>query len=238
MHNSLCITAWRGLTNPMGRRLNVRFKEDVACFWRAFKNVAIVFSFVVNFVTVMALLALSVPGLRTAFALKIGLLDPLLNDLDSAFVGLGEATIDTTVQIDESIPIEFVLPLDEKLPIGFDLPIEQETTVVLRKAVPLNAPATFTFPGGGGAIHGSVQLSLPVDMALPIRLSMVVPVSQTVPVRLQVPVEQRVPIQMTVPVHIQLGESGLDPVVTELRGAIAPVKYGVGLLPDELGWLP
>lgn len=213
-------------------------KQDLACFWNAFKDVAIVFSFGVNFVLVLALLLLSIPGLRTTLALKAGLLEPLLNDLDTAFVGLGEATIDTAVQIDESIPIQFDLPLDESLPIGFDLPIEQNTTVVLQQAVPLNAPATFTLPGGGGAIHGYVTLSLPSGMALPVRLSMVVPVSQTVPVRLQVPVDQNVPIQMNVPVQIKLGEAGLDPVVGKLRTAIGPVKYQVDSLPDRIVGLP
>jgi hypothetical protein len=213
-------------------------REDLAYWWQAFKNVAIVFSFVVNFVMVLLLLGLSLPGLRTAFALKTGLLEPLLTDLDSAFVGLGEATIDTTVQIDESIPIQFDLPLDEPLPIGFELPIEQNTTVVLQQAVPLDAPATFTFPGAGGAIHGNVSLALPVGMALPVRLSMVVPVSQTVPVRMDVPVDQQVPIRLTVPVHIDLGEAGLDPVVRELRTAIWPVRYQVESLPDGIGGLP
>jgi hypothetical protein len=74
-------------------------------------------------------------------------------------------------------------------------------------------------------------------MALPVRLSMVVPVSQTVPVQLDVPVDQDVPIQLAVPVQIELGESGLDPVVSELRGALEPVKPWVELL-DRICGLP
>lgn len=206
-------------------------------FWDAFRDVAIIFSFLVNFVLVVVLLALAVPGLRAALALKNGLAEPLVNDLDAAFVSLGEATVSTTVRIDKSIPIQFELPLDESLPIRFDLPIEQDTTVVLRQAVPLNVPATFTFPGSGGAINGSVSLSLPAGMALPIHLSMVVPVSQTVPVRMQVPVDQMVPIQMDVPVQIKLGEAGLNPVVAKLRAALEPVKEQLGRLPSHLGRL-
>lgn len=213
-------------------------KEDWACFWNAFKNVAVVFSFVVNFVMLMALLLFTIPSVRAALSLKAGLVDPLLSDLDAAFVGLGEATVDTTVQIDKSIPIQFDLPLNESLPIGFDLAIEQDTTVVLKKAVPLSVPATFTFPGGGGAINGSVFLSLPQGMELPIHLSMVVPVSQTIPVVMDVPVDQMIPIQMTVPVHIMLGEAGLNPVVGQLRDSIAPVKQQMELLPNELRILP
>jgi len=213
-------------------------KQDRASLWNAFKNVAIVFSFVVNFILVLLVLVLSIPGLRAAFALKTGLVEPLVNDLDSAFVGLGEATIKTTVQIDESIPIQFVLPLDEALPISFDLPISQDTTVVLRQPVALNEQATFTFPNGGGQIHGLVSLYLPAGMALPVRLNMVVPVNQTVPVQLNVPVDQNIPIQMDVPVAITLGESGLDPVVDDLRGALEPIKTQIERLPDGIAGLP
>jgi hypothetical protein len=213
-------------------------KQDRGTLWNAFKNVAIVFSFVVNLVLVLLVLVLAIPGLRTAFALKTGLVEPLVNDLDGAFVGLGDATIKTTVQIDESIPIQFDLPLDEALPISFDLPISQNTTVVLQAPVALNEQATFTFPNGGGQIHGRVTLSLPAGMALPVQLNMVVPVNQTVPVQLDVPVDQNVPIQMEVPVEIALGESGLDPVVDELRGALEPIKTQIERLPDGIAGLP
>jgi hypothetical protein len=208
--------------------------ERLKNFWDAFKDIAILFSFAVNFVLVVVLLVVSIPALRATFALKTGMVEPLLTDLDDAFIGLGEATINTTVQINEPIPIQFDLPLDQPLPIDFQLPIEQNTTVVLNAPVPLYMPASFNLPGGGGSINGSVSLSLPTGMQLPIRLSMLVPVSQTVPVRMSVPVNQTIPIQMTVPVRIKLGESGLDPVVQELRGAIQPVKVQIESLPDGI----
>jgi len=207
-------------------------------YWGAFKNVAIVFSFVVNLVLVIVLLVLLVPGVRTLLVLRNDLLEPLVSDLDGAFVSLGEATIDTRVKIDESIPINFVLPLDESLPISFDLEIDQDTIVILNEEVPLYAPARFTFPGSGGAINGTVSLALPKGMALPVRLSMVVPVRQSVPVQLEVPVSQQVPIQMDVPVAITLGESGLDPVVGELRQSLVPARRVVDELPSKLLWLP
>jgi hypothetical protein len=208
--------------------------ERLKRFWNAFRDIAIIFSFVVNFVLVVLLIVLTLPALRTAFALKTGMVEPLLYDLDEAFVGLGEATIDTTVEIDESIPIQFDLPLDQSLPIDFQLPIEQPTVVVLTAPVPLNLPARFNLPGGGGVINGTVSLSLPTGMLMPIRLSMVVPVSQTVPVRMNVPVSETIPIQMAVPVHIGLGEAGLDPAVQELRAVFQPLREQIEALPDEM----
>ena len=204
-------------------------------FWNAFKDIAIIFSFAVNFVTVVLLLLIGVPAIQAVFALKTGLVEPLLNDLDAAFVGLGEATIDTTVQIDEPIPIQFNLPLSETMPINFQLSIEQNTAVVLNAPVPLNMPARFNLPGGGGVINGTVSLALPTGLRLPVYLSMVVPVSQTIPVRMNVPVNQTIPIQMEVPVHIKLGEAGLDPAVGQLRAVFYPLKEQIESLPDGIG---
>jgi hypothetical protein len=208
--------------------------ERLKRFWNAFRDVAIIFSFVVNLVLVVTLLMVSVPGLRTAFALKAGLVEPLLSDLDAAFVGLGEANIDTTINIDEPVGIVFDLPLNQPMPIEFPLPVTQDTVVVVTEAVPLNLPARFSLPGGGGVINGSVALSLPEGMRLPIRLDMIVPVSQEVPVRMTVPVSQTVPIQMEVPVHIELGEAGLDPAVQRLRGVFVPLREQVDNLPDGI----
>ncbi|MCX7680534.1 MAG: hypothetical protein N2508_00970 [Anaerolineae bacterium] len=202
--------------------------------WHRVREWAIVFSFIVNLVMVLALLVLSLPALQLIFALKNGLIEPMLVNLDTAFVGLGEATIHTTVQIDETIPIQFALPLDQPLPIEFQLPIEQDTVVTLNAPVPLNVPAQFVLPGGGGAINGTVFLYLPAGMQLPVHLTMVVPVSQTIPVRMSVPVNQEIPVRMNVPVTLKLGEAGLAPVVSELRGAIRPVKEQMERLPDGI----
>jgi len=206
--------------------------DRVKRYWEAFKNVAIVFSFIVNLIFVIALLVVTVPALRTTFAIKTGLVEPMLEDLDQAFVQLGESTIETQIPIDQQVPIQFQLPLDEQLGIDFPLPIEQNTTVVLTEDVPLERPARFVLPGAGGAINGSVRLELPEGLSLPIRLNMVVPVTSTIPVRMDVPVDQQVRIRMNVPVDIPLGEAGLDPAVQELRGVFQPLSEKLDQLPD------
>ena len=211
--------------------------ERLKRFWNAFRDVAIIFSFAVNFVLVVLLLAVSLPALQAVFVLKTGMVEPLLNDLDAAFVGLGEATIDTSIPIENQLThIKFNLPLDQSLPIDFQLPIEQDTDVVLTAAVPLSLPAQFNLPGGGGMINGTVSLSLPAGLHLPIHLNMTVPVSQTIPVHMDVLVDQVVPITMTepVPVHIKLGEAGLDPAVEDLREVFRPLRVQIESLPDGI----
>jgi hypothetical protein len=210
--------------------------ERVKKFWRSFKDVAIVFSFVVNFVLVITLLVISVPALRAALTLKTEMVEPMLNDLDAAFVRLGESTIDTTIDIQQTTPISFTLPLSEPLPIDFTLEIAQNTDVVLQQSVPLNGvPARFNLPGGGGVINGSVSLALPAGMRLPVSLNMQVPVSKTIPVRMEVPVDQQVDIAMDVPIAIELGEAGLDPAVQDLRAVFRPLREQIEQLPDSLG---
>lgn len=207
--------------------------ERVKRFWNAFRDVAIIFSFAVNFVTIVLLLVISLPALRATFALKSGMVEPLLDDLDAAFVGLGESTIDTNIDIDQHIPIQFTLPLSQPLDINFPLSINQDTVVILTEGVPLNL--TFTLPGGGGSING--MINLPRGTRLPIHLDMTVPVVSTIPVVMDVPVDESVRIKMNVPVHIKLGESGLDPAVQDLRAVFEPVRVQIQRLPDgfEIG---
>lgn len=174
-------------------------------FWSAFKNFAIVFSFIVNFVLVLVLLL----AIGPIFQIKQGTVEPLLDNLDNAFAGLGQTIIRTTVQI------------DDRLPVIFDLPLEQETQVVLTEEVPLQAYANFSL-GPFGSINGVVSLKLPKGMVLPVRLQMMVPVSTTVPVVMQVPVE------------IKLDEAGMGPAIENLRDVFRPLNKFVKSLPNSV----
>lgn len=180
--------------------------------WTAFKNFAIVFSFIVNLILILVLASLLVSA-DSIFGMKSQVAEPLLIDLDQAFAALGETKIRSTVYITDVMPVVF------------DLPLEQATQVILTDAVPLNVPATMTLPGGAGFINGTVSLQLPQGQALPIALSMSVPVSTTVPVVMQVPVE------------IHLAEAGMAPAIEQLRAVFRPVTGFVQSLPnttDEL----
>ena len=206
-------------------------KTRLVQVWRAFANVATVFSFIVNFILVVVLLL----AIGPLFQAKAGLLTPLLNNLDRAFQGLGETNIQTIVPVNNPIAIQFDLPLNQPLPLDFDLPINQPTTVVLTQDVPLsNMQARFTLPYGVGVINGTVSLSLPSGMRLPIMLDMVVPVENTIPVSMTVPVNTMVPVQMNIPVVIQLGPAGLDPAVQRLRGVFTPLRDLLDKLPDGI----
>ena len=180
-------------------------RSFIARLWGAFKNFAILFSFAVNFVLILVLLLSPGP----IFATKSDVVEPLLLDLDSAFAALGETTIRTQVDIEDSMPVVFSLPL------------EQDTDVVLTEAVPLQVPATFLLPGGGGSIRGTVSLSLPKGQALPVNLDM------------DVPVNTKVPVRMNVPVEIKLDEAGMGPAIDQLRAVFRPVQGLLQSLPNS-----
>lgn len=176
-------------------KLKSRLRELRRRIWNAFKNVAIIFSFLVNIT--LAIIVLVSP--EAIFATKTDIAEPLLQELDQAFEALGETTIRTTVSV------------NHMLPISFDLPLKQSTDVILQEPVPLQVPATFYLPGGGGAINGTVSLELPVGTSLPVNLD------------LTVPVETSIPVQMLIPVEIDLAESGMGPAIDQLREIINPI---------------
>src|SRR5205814_10677651 len=68
-------------------------------WWNGFKNFAILFSFIANFVLVIVLLFV----VLLIFQIKNGIAEPLLVGLHSSFVGLDEARILTTIKVDDTI---------------------------------------------------------------------------------------------------------------------------------------
>lgn len=174
-------------------------------FWEAFKNIAIIFSFMVNFVLVIVLLLIAGWVL---FPAKTDVVEPMLDNLQGAINALDDATIVRTISIDEQVPINFTLP------------VRQATTVVLSQDVKLERPAQFIFPGGGGYIQGTVILTLPEGQELPIHLNM------------DVPVQNEIPVQFPVDVTIPLKETELNRVVIELNDILGPVRELLDDLPD------
>src|SRR5690606_18992048 len=90
--------------------------------WQAFKNFAIIFSFIVNIILVVVLLLavpLLLPGVNA-------IARPLVSGLSDSFVQMGEASIVRTINVDDEIPVVFSLPL------------QQQTQVVLTEPEPMS----------------------------------------------------------------------------------------------------
>lgn len=174
--------------------------------WQAFKNFAIIFSFVVNIVLVLVLLLV----LPLILPIVDQIAMPIVGGLDGSFQQMNEASIEQTIIVDDDLDI------------AFNLPLETETVVRVTEDVALTSvPATFQLPGGGGAINGYVSLNLPAELALPVELNLEVPVQQTIPVVLEVPV--------TIP----LAETQLGPPFATLQSLFGPLNDALEKLPGS-----
>jgi hypothetical protein len=179
-------------------------------WWNSFKTVALLISFITNFILIIVLLVV----LMQLFSIKNGILEPLIDGLHTNFVGMDEATIYRTIQVEDEIPVVF------------DLPLNQSTNVVLTQDVPIAASATFTLPGGGGVINGRVDIVLPRGLVLPVELNMIVPVNTTIPINL--------PVDVAIP----LKETELHTPFQNLRGLLEPYVRLLDNLPGNWDEVP
>ena len=168
----------------------------------------VIFSFIVNIILVIVLLGLGL----LLFDIKNNIAEPLVGGLHGSFVGLDEATIDTTIPVRDTIPVQLTVPL------------QKDTTVVLTEAVPLTATAMINL--NGSVVPAPVSLSLPVGMELPVHLD------------LDVPIDQQLPISLDVRAVIPLAQTQLHDVADNLRLLFEPLALALHNLPsnfDEAG---
>ncbi|MDX1616785.1 MAG: hypothetical protein R3300_20930 [Candidatus Promineifilaceae bacterium] len=177
--------------------------------WQAFKNFAILFSFAVNLVLLLAIL-LAGPLLLPALN-QVAL--PLVGGLNQSFVEMGEARIVRTVAVEDTIPIQF------------ELPVSTTTTAEIVEPVPMSVPTSFVLPGGGGTINGTVFFDLPAGTQLPVSMELVVPV------------DQQVPVELAVDVEIPMQETELGRPFGQLQRLFAPLERFLRGLPADNGEL-
>lgn len=179
-------------------------------FWSAFKNFALVFSFLVNLllvIVILLLLPLVLPFLNEG-------VKPLVSGLNTSFEEMNQASIKRTIRVDDSVPIDFVLPLNA------------QTNVTLTQQVPLREiPATFNLTymtlGNGGVIEGTVSLDLPSGLSMPVNINM------------DVPVDNEIPVNLAVDVDIPLRETELQQPFNRLQNIFGPLSEQLDKLPDS-----
>ena len=174
--------------------------------WQAFKTFAIIFSFTVNFVLLIVLLA----TLPQILPLVNGAVKPLVSGLDQSFVEMNEASIKRTIEVSDTVPIDF------------NLPLYTDSIVTLTQDVTLgDYPITMILPGGGGYINGNVTLVLPAGLPLPVSLG------------LDVPVQSRIPVNLNVEVDIPLDETELSVPFTRLHHLFGPLVDQLDQIPED-----
>ena len=108
--------------------------------WRAAVGLTLLASMAINLILIVVVVIL----VNQVGAIKMTLAS-VLGQLDSAFEGLGAASIQDTIKINQQVPVQF------------DLPLNQDTVVTTLGPVPINTHATFSL-GQFGSINGQVSL--------------------------------------------------------------------------------
>lgn len=215
----------QALMLPPAQPSNIRRPSRLGRLSDAFWKAATLFSLVVNLVLLVVVLGLGL----LVFQIKRAIAAPLVGGLHANFVQMDEATIITTVlvedtiQVNDTIQVVDNIQVNDTLPVVFDLPLNTATVVTLTRDT--TVPNTTVFLNG---LPVPTDIILPVGTPLDIQLNLIVPVSQTVPVVLDVPVNLDVPISLDVPVSLQvpvsipLRETELHEPFTNLAALVAP----------------
>jgi len=159
----------------------------------AFWTITGLFSLTINIILIVILYFSG----QELFSIKALLSDQLIGGLHENFVKMEEAVIDTTVLIEETIPIQFTLPLS------------QTTNVVIVDDVTM--PGTSVLIRTGGlTLDANAEIVLPAGTTLPAKLNM------------EVPVDTQIPITLAVNVSIPLRETELQEPFVGLQRVVAP----------------
>jgi hypothetical protein len=178
-------------------------------FWQgkfgpAFWTITGIFSITVNIILIVTLLIIG----KYLFTLNEIVEYGLIGGLHSNFVAMDEATILTTVTVEDTIPVQF------------DLPVRTNTTVVLTEPTPIQG-ASVVIKTGILDINAPANIVLPSGLELPIALDIVVPV------------DQEVPVVLNVPVDIPLNQTELHEPFVGLQEVVNPYHEMLGDLPDS-----
>jgi hypothetical protein len=162
---------------------------------RALWTVGSILSIALNLILCVALLLLG----NQLFKIKKVVGVDLLGGLYGNFVRMDQAHIQTTILVQDEIPIKF------------DLPISQDTTVITTQPAYIQGATLVNLSTGGLVISNApADITLPAGTSLQVHLEMTVPVEKTIPVTLNVPVD------------IALDQTEMHDPLIGLQGVIAP----------------
>jgi len=184
----------------------MRFLRGLGRFiWRFM----VIFSFIVNLILVVVLIG----ALLFIFDIKKSIADPLIGGLHSTAVGLENATIDWTI------------PVRDTIPVNLDVKLDTDTVVVLTGPVLLQVRAKIDLPGiNAYGVDANVNLTLPEGLVLPVHLNLDVPVR-----------EPALPVSLDVRAVIPLKQTQLADPIRELALLFEPLAIGLHNLPSNFG---
>lgn len=171
----------------------------------AFWSVGALLSVVLNIVLVVVVLVL----MGQLFTIKSLITDDVVGGLYYNFLLMDQANIETTVQVEDMIPVQF------------DLPLKQKTKVVLTRDTTINDATVSLSTGGLNIVQAPTDIILPAGTVLPVELDLVVPV------------DTEIPVTLTVPVDIPLNQTELHEPFVGLQEVVSPFYWMLIDLPNS-----
>ena len=171
----------------------------------AFWTTTGVISLIVNIVLIVIL----VLGARQLFDIKQLISTQLVGGLATNFAEMDQATIKTTIPVDDTIQVKF------------DLPVKTNTNVVLTQDTVLTGASVSVFTGGLTINDAQATIVLKAGTVLPIALD------------ISVPVETTVPVHLNVAVNIPLNQTELHQPFVGLQNVVSPYQSLLNNLPNS-----
>lgn len=164
-----------------------------------------VLSIVVNLILIVVVVVLG----NQLFSIKETLTSEVFGGLYYNFLLMDQAEINTSIDVVDSLPVQF------------DLPLNQQTTVVLSEDTKIDGVRVTVVAGALNIIDAPASIMLPEGTELPVNLS------------LTVPVDQEIPVALTVPVEIPMSETELHEPFTGLQEVVSPYYLRLLELPNS-----
>ncbi len=159
-----------------------------------FYRIAIIFSLVVNVALILVLVVLP-------FVLR-----PILGQLVTELNNLENAVIETTVQVDQAMPVQ-----------GVSIRVTEPLTVTTIAESTIDAAYVTMYLGTGSTVAGTTYINMPAGTELPIDFRNDIVMDATIPVRL------------AIPVSIPLQDTPLAASFAHLKQMLAPVANLLGI---------
>lgn len=185
----------------------------------------VIFSFVVNLVLIIVLIALGV----FIFEIKNNVADPLVQGLHRTAVGLDNATIDWTIPVRDSLFVDLKVPINQDSILSTVTeyngepvqPIAGETLVTLTRNVPLTITNALIQSPDLTLRNATVNISLPAGTILPVSLD------------LEVGLQTDIPVSLDVRAVIPVAETQLTDPIQTLQLLFEPLALGLHNLPSD-----
>jgi hypothetical protein len=185
----------------------------------------VVFSFIVNLVLVVVLIAAGI----FIFEIKNNVADPLVQGLHSTAMGLDQATIDWTIPVRDTLGIDLQVPINantitsQVTEINGEAvePIAGETVVTLTRPVPIVITGAFINSNDLTLRNATVNITLPPGTQLPVALD------------LEVGLQTDIPVELDVRAVIPLSQTQLADPIRTLALLFEPLAIGLHNLPSD-----